>query len=1325
MKKNSTNFAKSLRLAICGLLLSASAAFADEPKLTLYLPFDGSIAPAIAKGNAVPRYGRPNEAPGFTDGISGKGFLTGGSNQNVTFDAAGNISPEQWTITFWLKGLPGAKWNVQGDLHGWWELNGEQGEIMWLYKYLERATPWLLARPKPGQGDTETLYAPAPPEEQWQYWAVSWRKGSGAFLYLNGQFVGQLAGEAPNPVKVISIGQPVNKGEQNKIIDEFKIYDTALDAGSIAHRYWQEGDFALNPALTVTRTGRQITIDGKIDPAEWQNAAGFAGLVNSENWSMTAAQTRGRITYDDQNLYLALHSDNPPEARDNPDNVVLHGFVKRDTTTPGPGVLQDDNFAVDIMPQTAGGTVYSLHANVLDVIYDYSRSNGGGVNANWESGAKVKSVIGMDGWSLEAAIPLKSLGVERITDGTIWHVDFSRVWKLLSQHTDSWAPGSKVIEGEVSANVGFGKLHFTGEATATASVQEFSIAKNGQVTAQLNLSNPGNTAQEFTVTLAAGDKTAQEQKVTLQSGENQQVTLQALLKESNGALVGIAVRNGSRVLLDQKAPLILEQVGQLNMWKYPSREQIRLGWVIQGNDAPATLSLNAEIKDAAGKVVQNVNVAQLPSEIGSSMVDVKSLAPGKYTLAMQIKKGGDVLQQQTLPYEKQPLPSWLGNTLGISDKVPPPFTDIQVDQAKDAVSIWGRTYDYAGRLLPQQIVNQGKEMLAAPMQFVVKASGGAAQASGSSKAQNAQWTKIHAVRSDSLRSQTLGPVDLETDSYVEFDGMTWMNLKVSPRAKQANVDGLAIEIPLKAEWAELIKPYDDYSLQNTGKLPAKGWKGNASSMPWVGNGNGGFQLFQESTANWIGSKTSEIVPDGKGSVVLRVHLIDQPTTLGESMNFAFGWVTSPVKSAPRDHRDWRMIDQWLISNDPQGTTPVGAYAKQAAALNPGIKQYALWWTHWWWMPKDIPNFTEPVPVPDPSKTDAVRNYNGITVYGAPYGRLNEMGVANPWFEQFGDEWDPSTSKFVPDLNLPEGQRVFRVSHAARSLQDFYAWGTNELLKDGKVQGLYFDVSRPIADSNIYHGAGVVMPDGSIEPTRDILGMRRTFQRIYTLMKEKHPQGRVFYHMSGEIMLPLNSFVDAMVDGENYNTRLDRPGNLGYEDLLSLDQFRTEYSTQNNFGPASVLLPEFKPALPVEGDTWKKLGYHPHAQYVMGLLLMHDSNVWWANFPPEILVDVYSSLDKTGWNSSWKFVPYWNQQYFTLPQGINASVYESPDGKKNVLVVMNTSGKDQQIELPLALGKNTLRTAKAVYPDKPLSVRNGKITSLQIPNNNFQMVLLEK
>jgi hypothetical protein len=251
-----------------------------------------------------------------------------------------------------------------------------------------------------------------------------------------------------------------------------------------------------------------------------------------------------------------------------------------------------------------------------------------------------------------------------------------------------------------------------------------------------------------------------------------------------------------------------------------------------------------------------------------------------------------------------------------------------------------------------------------------------------------------------------------------------------------------------------------------------------------------------------------------------------------------------------------------------------------------------------------------------------------------------------------------------------------------------------------------------------------MPDGSIEPIRNILGTRKMFQRIYTLMKAKHPDGKVFYHMSGEIMLPVDSFCDALIDGENYTGLLDRKDNRGYEKVLSVDQFRTEYSAQNNFGPASIFLPEFERAKSINPDEWKTVGYQ-HADYLMGLIFLHNSNLWWSYMPYDHVAQVYTAMDKTGWNANWTFIPYWHQKYFSLPQGVYASLYQSPDDGKVLLVLMNTSGKDQDINLPMTLDKSTFKTATAVYPDQILIAQNGKTGAIHIANDDFCSVLLAK
>lgn len=1316
---------------LCSALFSVFPAHADEPKLTLYLPFDNSIQPAIANGDKTAQYGL-EAAPTFEPGISGTGLVSGGEKQNVALSAKGNIASDQWTITFWMKGLPGAKWNGENKtLQTFWQLNGDQGAIMWFYYYMGRGTPWLFSRPKTGQGDSHWLLASSAPEEEWHFWVVSWRRGSGAYLFLDGQIVGQSPCEPPNPIQNIIIGQsanPYSPPAPNKIIDEFKIYDAALDAGAIARHYWQEGNFALAPELAVSKTKNKIAIDGKIGADEWRGAAGFSGLLDAKTWSANAPQTSGRVTYDDQNLYVALHSDNPPEVKDKPDVTVQHGFVKRDATQSGPAVTQDDNFFVRVVPDAASGREYSLYANGIDTIYSSSRDSDAKEATAWPSGAQVKSVVGIDGWTMEAAIPLKSLGIEKIVDGATWRMNFGRVWKQLRAGEDVWAAGTRPKNQTQTSAVALGTVRFVGDSGAVADIEKFQIAPDGRVAAQVALSNPGAASREIALSLRASDKELQQQKITLAVGENKSVTLAALPKDADGALVEIVAKSDGQTLARQSAPLILERVGQLALWSYPSTNQLRVGWVVQSAGDPKALSLQADIKNAAGQVVQSAAVASLPALSGSQLLNVKTLAPGDYTLELQIKNGDAVVQQQALPYSKKPLPEWWGNALGKSETPPPPWTNVQADKTKDTVSVWGRELEYSGRLLPSQIVNQGKAMLSAPMRLVAQ-SESAPVSSSASKAE-AKWNKTSAVRAEFSRAQTLGAVRVETDSFVDFDGMTWMEMQVLPAQKTASLSNLTIEVPIKAEWAKLFKPADDYRLQQTGQLPKNGWKGNASSAPWIGNGDGGFQFFQETTASWIGSKSSEVVREQNGDVLLRVHLVDAPTTLEKPLTFAFGWMASPVKPAPRDHRDWRILNQGAMAGDPKGTGAVGAYVKQANALNPNLKNYLLWWQGWW-LPADYKenaDLTGPLPVPHPARRsrDAVKEYYGIPFYGAPYGRLNEMGTANEWFEQFGDEWVPSTAKFAPDTTQPPVKQIATVSQAAPSLRDFYVWGYDRLFNEGDVRAIYYDVSRAISDTNIYHGAGTVMPDGSIEPKRNILGTRETFKRIYTLLKARHPDGDVFYHMSGDLMLPLFSFCDGLVDGENYAGLLDRKTNRGYENVLTLDQFRTEYSAQNNIGPATVLLPQFERSGAILKDEWKELGYG-HAQYLLGLVLLHDSSIWWSYFPNEVLAETYGALDKAGWNSSWTFVPYWNQTKLNVPDGVKVSSYISPDKSKTILIVFNDSAQNQTIDLPLssaAIGLKNPTGASALYPAETVSVEGKAIHNLPIKSKNFRAILVQ-
>ncbi len=1283
-----------------------NSSFANEPHLTFYLSFDKTIhaAMADAKTRVEMVLGM---APQFADGISGKGLLTGAENTGISFDGLTNISPEQWTISLWMKGLSNADWNGGRYLEHFWSLSGSNGATQYFYHYTKATAPWLYSR----RNKEETwiqMILPTVPEKEWHQWVATWKKGGGTYLYLDGQLVGLSATQPPELIKKITVGQQTNilsPPENNKIIDEFKIYDKALDGGIIAENYWRLSARALGSLSSVAPTVGELTLDGRTGDNEWPDTTGFKGLVDRQTRKASEQSTEAVIAHDAEYLYLLLQSDNPPAARQNLDATVMHGTVKRDATKNDGDVENDDHFLIQLQPNSPEGKTYTILVNGSDTIYDAADGD-----VSWNSGARSKSNPDVDRWTVELAIPLKSLGGEKIADGTVWRANFARVWKQLRAGSDIWEPN------------GMGTLRFNSTKEVQTRLNQLEFGRDGTVEASLDLHNPANVTQEIVAMLTVSHAKLIEKRVTLEAGQHLSVKLSATLEKANGALIGVEVNRGDTPLFRQATPFIQNTVGHIQLWKYPSDQKIRIGWELFTDADPSSLHLEAKIRNADEKVVQTVSQKKLKSLSDSVMIAVEDLAEGNYEIEVKIADANSMVQQQVISWQKNPLPEWFGNHLGISNTPPTPWTDVKVDTKTDSVSIWGRTHEYAQHLLPVQIVNQGKDMLSAPMRFVIEA-GDQTQASNATKAES-KWKKISATQADSLRSQKFGALQISSASRTEFDGMTWNEFVVENQGKDS-LKSLTLEIPLKREWSELFKPYDDYRLKETGPLPKDGWKGPAMKMPWIGSGDGGFQIFQEQVATWKGSRTIEILPQEDGSALIRIHIVDEPTSLDHPLAFSLGWIAAPVKPAPRDLRDWRLFNTGPFVNDLRGTAPASAYLRDAIQINPGIKPLLPWWQSWWKVPEgykgNVDHAGSYVEPRDDLKTDAgILLYHDIELVQSAYSRLTgEVGTATKWFAEFADEWAPDTMGYTPDSESDFSAQKTIVSQASSSLRDYFLWGFDQLMARSHTKSLYFDVSRPIDDTNIYHGAGVQQHDGSIEPTRNILGLRESMKRIYTLLKQRHPDGILFDHMSGEVLLPVFSFVDAMVDGENYSGILDRKDNPGYEKVLSVDQFRTEYSMQNNLGCGTVFLAQFERAKSITPDEWNDDTVR-HVDYLLGLTFLHDSALWWSYMPANHLAQAFAALDSTGLRADWTFVPYWHQKLISLPQNVYASIYQSPNRKAAVLVIMNTSGKEQQIHLPKNLAQDVFPHTRTVYP-KPEDAQR----SVRILNNSFAISVLEK
>jgi hypothetical protein len=171
-------------------------------------------------------------------------------------------------------------------------------------------------------------------------------------------------------------------------------------------------------ALHVPRATAPIKLDGEIDEDDWARAARTGAFVDAAGVE-ARPYSDARFLVDDEALYVALYAGD--------DDIRT-----RVTDHDGP-VWLDDAFSLHITPVTMGETpkppaqpatpgapTYVIEISAGGVITDGRRDPSGKLDLGWESGVKI--AVDRDGtpndpsdedeeWVIEAAIPLRSLGV--------------------------------------------------------------------------------------------------------------------------------------------------------------------------------------------------------------------------------------------------------------------------------------------------------------------------------------------------------------------------------------------------------------------------------------------------------------------------------------------------------------------------------------------------------------------------------------------------------------------------------------------------------------------------------------------------------------------------------------------------------------------------------------------------------------------------------------------------------------------------------------------------------------------------------------------------
>src|SRR5436190_7791121 len=190
--------------------------------------------------------------------------------------------------------------------------------------------------------------------------------------------------------------------------------------------------------LTVPRFDKPPVIDGKLDDEIWKHAAVFKDFYQTNPGDNLAASkpTEAMIGYDTHFLYLAFH------CYDDPDKIRAT-VAKRDD------IFGEDNVRIFLDTYNDKRRAYVLGWNPLGIQADGIMTEGSGTDFNVDIVMESKGVITSDGWTLEVAIPFKSLRYEA-GKGKLWGIHVWRNIDRFNDEIDSWMPNSRDVSSLLS-----------------------------------------------------------------------------------------------------------------------------------------------------------------------------------------------------------------------------------------------------------------------------------------------------------------------------------------------------------------------------------------------------------------------------------------------------------------------------------------------------------------------------------------------------------------------------------------------------------------------------------------------------------------------------------------------------------------------------------------------------------------------------------------------------------------------------------------------------------------------------------------------------------
>jgi hypothetical protein len=190
---------------------------------------------------------------------------------------------------------------------------------------------------------------------------------------------------------------------------------TGLCAALACDNLWRAAAAAENQAeRTLIYPCRQakgpVTIDGRLDPAEWAGAIEVSGFRISGRNKPAPEQVVMRLLYDPENLYVGVKCLESQMKK-----------LKTSATERDGAFWLDDSIEFFIDASHDHETYFQFAATANAVPYD--NLNG---DSLWNSNWRVAAQRGADSWTVEAAVPFADLKVAPPAPGKLWGFNLCR-----------------------------------------------------------------------------------------------------------------------------------------------------------------------------------------------------------------------------------------------------------------------------------------------------------------------------------------------------------------------------------------------------------------------------------------------------------------------------------------------------------------------------------------------------------------------------------------------------------------------------------------------------------------------------------------------------------------------------------------------------------------------------------------------------------------------------------------------------------------------------------------------------------------------------------